>query len=221
MKKTKVFVLVIVIGLMSGAVGAAVAYPTEIFHYEGATHTGCHGSSGAASAGTLIVSSATSGRLITLTASIQGFTDALSSNNNRSGTFAIAIPHHLGDNKDFGLGIAENTINGDTNYWGTGIWEIDLDNSGNTVNPLLFRVLAPEADGSYDLIIAVLNAMNTSGDAQSIIYLHKQLQVTVTTGSVSIASIAFVFPFNTVFLYIAGGIAVSGAIVVLIRRRRK
>ena len=221
MKKNKVFVLVVIIALMAGVIGTSLAYPTEILHYEGLSHTGCHGYSETATAGTLTVTPSTSGRLISLTASIQGFTDALESNNNRSGTFAIGIPYALGNNKDFGLGIAENTVNGDTDYWGVGIWEIDLDASGNTVNPLKFRVLAPETDGMYNLIVAVVNAFNTTGDAQSIIYLHEQLQVIVTTGSVSVASLVMVIPFNSVSLYVACGIFASGAVVLLIRRKRK
>ncbi|MFW9823702.1 MAG: hypothetical protein ACFFE4_12235 [Candidatus Thorarchaeota archaeon] len=221
MKKSKIFVLLLITGLMAGIIGTSLAYPTEIFYYEGSTHTGCHGSSGAASAGTLTVTPSTSGKLITLTATIQGFTDALESNNNRSGTFGIGVPLTLGDNKEFGLGIAENTVNGETDYWGIGMWEVELDNNGNTVNPLRFRVLAPEADGIYNLIVAAVSAFNTSGDAQPIIYLHEQLQVTVTSGSVSVASLAFVIPLNSVFLYVACGIGVSGAVFFLIKRRKK
>ncbi|MHA2390715.1 MAG: hypothetical protein ACXAEX_02000 [Promethearchaeota archaeon] len=221
MKKNKIFVLVLVTALMAGVIGTSIAYPTEIFHYEGTSHTGCHGSSGAASTGTLTVTPSTSGRLITLTATIQGFTEALESNNNRSGTFAIGIPYKLGNNKEFGLGISENTVNGDTDYWGIAIWEIDLDASGNTVNPLTFRVLAPEADGLYNLIVAVVSAFNSTGDPLPIIYFHEQLQVTVTSGSVSVASLAFVIPFNSVFLYVACGIVASGAVILLIKRKRK
>ncbi|MFW9970631.1 MAG: hypothetical protein ACFFDF_10555 [Candidatus Odinarchaeota archaeon] len=198
-----------------------MAHPTEILSYEGASHTGCHGGSDAAAAGTLSVSTTTSGKLITLTATIQGFADALESNNNRSGTFAIGIPYALGDNKEFGLGITQNTVNGLTDYWGVGIWEVDLDGNGNTVNPLRFRVLAPETDGVYNLMVAVINAANSTGDEQSIIYLHKTVVVSVTSGSVTITSLISFIPFNSISLYVAGGVAASGAIIFLIKRKRK
>ncbi|MFX1380270.1 MAG: hypothetical protein ACFFA4_14375 [Promethearchaeota archaeon] len=221
MKNSKVLMLFLLTALAVGVIGTAVAYPTEILNYQGASHTGCHGSSDAASAGTLTVSTVTSGRLVTLRTSIQGFTDALESNNGRSGSFAISIPYGLGDNKEFGLGIAENTVNGLTDYWGVAIWEVELNANGNTVNPLKFRVLPPETDGVYNLVIAVVNAMNTTGDAQSIIYLHKTLVFTVTSDSVNIASLVSFIPFNNAFLYIAGGIAASGVIILLIRRKKK
>ncbi|MFX1277931.1 MAG: hypothetical protein ACFFA3_00840 [Promethearchaeota archaeon] len=221
MKKNKIFVLIIMVSMVMGVVGISLAHPTEILNYSGGTHSGCHGSSGAASSGTFTVSTSTSGRVITLTASIQGFTDALESNNNRSGTFSIGIPYALGDNKEFGLGITQNTVNGETNYWGVGIWEVELDGNGNTVNPLKFRVLAPDTDGSYQLLVAVINAANTTGDEQSIIYYHKTVMVTVTSGSITIASLTTAIPFNSVFLYIACGIVASGAIILLIKRKRK
>jgi hypothetical protein len=221
MKNSKIFMFFLMTALIIGVVGTAVAHPTEILSYQGSSHSGCHGGSDAAVSGTLTVSTATSGNLITLTATVQGFTDALASNNNRSGTFAIGIPYALGDNNEFGLGITKNTVNGVSDYWGVGIWEVALDANGNTVNPLRFRVLAPEAEGTYNLMVAVLNAANSSGVEQSIIYLHQTIVVTVTSGSVSIASLALSIPFNSVYLYVAGGIVASGAIVFLIRRKRK
>ncbi|MFX0038883.1 MAG: hypothetical protein ACFFCY_02585 [Promethearchaeota archaeon] len=221
MKRNKIFILVVIAVLMVGIIGTSVAYPTEIQYYQGASHTGCHGSSDAALSGTLTVSASTSGRLITLTSSIQGFADALESNNNRSGSFAIAIPFELGDNKEFGLGIAQNTVNGVTDYWGVGIWEVELDANGNTVNALRFRVLAPQADGTYNLMVAVVNAMNTTGAAQNIIYLHKAVVVTVTSGSITIASLVLFIPFNSVSLLVSGGIIASVVIILLIRRKRK
>lgn len=221
MKNSKIFMFFLITALIIGVVGTAVAHPTQILSYEGSSHTGCHGGSDAAVAGTLTVSTLTSGNQITLTATLQGFTDALESNNNRSGTFSIGIPYALGDNKEFGLGITKNTVNGDSDYWGIGIWEVDLDSNGNTVNPLRFRVLAPEADGTYDLMVAVINAANSTGDEQSIIYLHKTIVVTVNSGSISIASLTLFIPFNSVYLYVAGGIIASGAIVFLIRRKKK
>lgn len=221
MKKNKIILLVLIASMMIGIVGYAVAHPTSILEFGGTSHTGCHGSSGVASSGSLQVSTSTSGKLITLTATIQGFTDALPDNNNRSGTVSIGIPYNLGDNKEFALGMDQNTVNGETDYWGVGIWEIELDSSGNTVNPLKFRVLAPEADGTYDLIVAVVNAANTTGDEQPILYLHDQLVITVTSGSVSIASLAFVIPYNSVLVYATCGIFASGTIFLLIKRRRK
>jgi hypothetical protein len=222
MKNSKKFIFFFLItALIIGVIGTAVAHPTEILSYEGSSHTGCHGGSDATVAGTLTVSTSTSGNLITLTATIQGFTDALESNNNRSGTFSIGIPYSLGDNKEFGLGITQNTVNGHSDYWGVGIWEINLDANGNTVNPLRFRVLAPETEGTYDLMVAVVNAANTTGDEQSIIYLHKTVVVTVTSSSVSIASLPLFVPFNSAALYFAGGIPAFGAIIFLIRRKRK
>ncbi|MFX0021489.1 MAG: hypothetical protein ACFE9S_04135 [Candidatus Hermodarchaeota archaeon] len=221
MKNSKKFMLFIITALILGVIGTAVAHPTQILSYEGSSHTGCHGGSDAAVAGTLTVSTVTSGNLITITTTLQGFTDALESNNNRSGTFSIGLPYALGDNKEFGLGITQNTVNGHSDYWGVGIWEVDLDANGNTVNPLRFRVLAPEMDGTYDLMVAVVNAANSTGDEQSIIYLHETLVVTVTTGSITIASLTLFIPFDSVYLYIAGGIFASGAIIFLIRRKRK
>lgn len=213
--------LVIISGLMVGVVGYGMAYPTLLLEYQGASHTGCHGSAGAATSGTFTVSTSVSGRLVTLTGSIQGFTEALESNNNRSGTFAMGIPYNLGDNKEFGLGIAENTVNGDTNYWGVGIWEVDLDANGNTVNPLKFRVLAPETDGMYNLIIVVINAFNTTGDAQSIIYFHKTVMITVVSGSVTIASLAMILPFQSALLFGAAGILGCGVIFLIIKGKKK
>ncbi|MFX0027777.1 MAG: hypothetical protein ACFE8B_01085 [Candidatus Hermodarchaeota archaeon] len=220
MKKNKVLILTILAFMFLGIVGISLAHPTRILDYTGGTHSGCHGSSDAASSGTFTVSTSTSGRLITLTASIQGFNEALESNNNRSGTFSIGIPYELGDNREFGLGISQNTVNGETAYWGVGIWEVELDTNGNTVNPLRFRVLAPDTDGSYQLFVAVVNGANSTADEQSIIYYHKTLTVIVTSGSVTIASLTSIIPFNSVFLYIACGIVASGAIIILIRRRR-
>ncbi|MFX1504041.1 MAG: hypothetical protein ACFFDH_23980, partial [Promethearchaeota archaeon] len=133
MKNSKILMFFLITAFIIGVVGTVVAHPTEILSYEGSSHSGCHGGSDAAAAGTLSVSTTTSGKLITLTATIQGFTDALGSNNNRSGTFAIGIPYALGDNKEFGLGITQNTVNGLTDYWGVGIWEVALDANGNTV----------------------------------------------------------------------------------------
>jgi hypothetical protein len=211
--------IVMITGLMVGIIGYAVAHPTEILGYEGASHTGCHGSAGAASSGTFTVTTSVSGRLITLTTSIQGFTDAI--DNNRSGTFSIGIPYALGDNREFGLGITQNTVNGDTDYWGVGIWEVNLDGNGNTVNPLKFRVLAPENDGVYNLFLAVINAANTTGDEQSIIYFHKTVMVTVASGSVTIASLAMVLPFQNALLYGVVGIIGCGAIFLIIKRKRK
>ncbi|MFX1489544.1 MAG: hypothetical protein ACFFBI_10380 [Promethearchaeota archaeon] len=219
MKKSKSLMILMITGLMVGIIGYAVAHPTEILAYEGASHTGCHGTAGAASSGTLTVTTSVSGRLITLTTSIQGFTDAI--DNNRSGTFSIGIPYALGDNREFGLGITQNTVNGDTDYWGVGIWEVNLDGNGNTVNPLKFRVLAPETDGVYNLFLAVINAANTTGDAQSIIYFHKATLVTVASGSVTIASLAMVLPFQNALLYGAVGIIGCGAIYLIIKRKRK
>jgi len=212
--------LAILFALMAGVIGYSFAFPTSILEYEGSSHTGCHGGSTPASSGTLTVSSSISGRIITLTASIEGFTDALESNS-RSGTFSIGIPYELGNNKEFGLGIAENTVNDDTDYWGVGIWEVELDESGNTVNSLKFRVLAPETDGMYNLIVAVVNALNNTGGVENIIYLHELLLITVTSGSVTIVSLVLAIPFNSVFLYAACGITASGVIIILIKRRRK
>lgn len=214
-------VLAVITTMIFGLVGYVVAHPTEIVNYTGATHvsTGCHGTNGVASSGTLQVSASTSGKLITLTATIQGFTDAITTNN-RSGTFSIGIPYDLGDNREFGLGIAQNTVNGETNYWGIGIWDVELDSNGNTVNPLKFRVLAPEAEGSYNLIVAVINGANTAGDVQSIIYMHKIISVIVTGGSVTIASLTMIFPLNNIFLYVTFGIFGTGMMIFVFKRRK-
>ncbi|MFX1502979.1 MAG: hypothetical protein ACFFDH_18610 [Promethearchaeota archaeon] len=222
MKKNKMIVLAIITTMIIGVTGYVVAHPTEIVDFTGANHVsnGCHGTNGLASSGTLQVSTSTSGNLITLTTTIQGFTDALPTNNNRSGTFSIGIPYYLGDNREFGLGIAQNTVNGETNYWGIGIWEVELNSNGNTVNPLKFRVLAPEADGTYNLIVAVINGANTTGDEQSIIYMHKIISVTVTGGSITIASLTMIFPLNNIFLYATFGILGTGMIIFVFKRRK-
>lgn len=212
--------LAVITTMMIGIVGFVIAHPTSIVEFEGSSHTGCHGSSGVASSGTLQVSASTSAKLITLTATIQGFTDALPTNNNRSGTFSIGIPYGLGDNKDFGLGIAQNTVNGETDYWGVGIWEVELDSNGNTVNPLKFRVLAPEADGTYNLIVAVINAANSTGDEQSIIYMHETVSVMVSDGSLTIGSLTMTFPPNNVFLYTIFGMLGVGMIILVFKHRK-
>lgn len=215
-------VLAVITTMIFGVVGYVVAHPSEIVDYTGADHvsTGCHGTNGVASSGTLQVSTSTSGKLITLTVTIQGFTDALPTSNNRSGTFSIGIPYNLGDNREFGLGMTQNTVNGEANYWGIGIWDVELDSNGNTVNPLRFRVLAPETDGTYDLIVAVINGVNSEGDYESIIYMHKIISVAVTGGSITIASLTMIFPLNNIFLYATFGLFSTGMIIFVFKRRK-
>lgn len=215
-------IFVVLTTMMLGIIGYTIARPSYIIEFEGASHSapGCHNSSGVASSGTLEVSSSTSGKLITLIASIQGFTDALPSNN-RSGTFSIGIPYELGDNKEFGLGMDQNTVNGVTDYWGIGIWEIALDSNGNTVNPLRFRVLAPEADGTYDLVVAVINAANITGGSEPITYLATTISVMVTDGSLTILSLTMIYPINNIFLYVAFGLFGFGMIIFMVKHRKK
>lgn len=212
--------LAVITTMMIGVVGYVAAHPTSILEFEGATHTGCHGSSGVASSGTLQVSTSTSGRLITLVATVQGFTDALPTNNDRSGTISIGLPYGLGDNREFALGMEQNTVNGDSDYWGVAIWEIALDSNGDTINPLRFRVLAPEVDGTYNLIVAVINAANSTGDEQSIIYMHTTISVMVTSGSLTIASLTMSLSLNSVPLYATFGLLGTGIIIFVFKRRK-
>ena len=155
MKKSKIVMFALISTLMVGIIGYSIAHPSEISHFEGVTHTGCHGSSGAASAGSLSVTTSVSGRVITLTTSIQGFTEAITPP--RGEEVSLGIPYGRGDNDKFGIGITENTVGTTTGKWLVALTNIHLDNvTGNSPSSYDFTVLAPAADGTYDLIVIAI-----------------------------------------------------------------
>jgi hypothetical protein len=204
--------------LMVGIVGYSIAHPSEINHFEGASHTGCHGSSGTASTGALSVTSSVSGRVITLTASIQGFTEAITPP--RGEEVSLGLPYGRGDNQEFGYGIVENTVGTTTGKW-FALTQIHLDNiTGNSPKSYNFKVLAPTADGTYNLIVTAINAANSTGDEVSIIYLDKTLVVTVTGDTIAVASLAFAMNYN-LLVTIGLGLLGVGIIALIFLRKRK
>jgi hypothetical protein len=210
MKNHKIIAGILLIGFIWGMVGVATAHPTEIVNYEGSSHTYCHGTNNVASTGALHVSTSTSGRVILLTVSIQQWTEAITAP--RAGTVSIGIPYRIGDNDKFGLGMAQNNVNNDNAYWGVGIWELLLDENGTTPHDLKFRVLAPEEEGSYNLIVVALNAANSTGDEVGILRLEKTITVTVAGGSVS--TILALIPSLNMSLFLV--YAILGALAILI-----
>jgi hypothetical protein len=199
-------------------VGTATARPTEIVNYEGSSHTGCHGTNDAASTGALHISTSTSGRVITLTVSIQEWTEAITAP--RAGTVSVGIPYKIGDNAKFGLGMAENNVNDEVAYWGIGVWELLLDESGTTPHDLRFRVLAPEEDGTYDLILVALNAANSSQEAVGILRLQQTVTVTVSGGSAT-TTVAIIPTLNAVALFIFASFGAAAILIITLRKKKR
>ncbi|MFW9941980.1 MAG: hypothetical protein ACFFFT_13135 [Candidatus Thorarchaeota archaeon] len=218
MKKSKVIMFVLISTLMVGIVGYTIAHPTEISYFEGASHSGCHGTSGTASTGSLSVSTSVSGRVITITASVQGFTEAITPP--RGGTVSLGLPYGRGDNPEFGYGIIENTVGTTTGKW-FAVTDIELDNvTGDSPKSYKFKVLAPTADGTYDLILTAINGVNTTGDEVNIIYLDKTLVVAVTGDTIAVVSLAVVGN-NNLFVTIGLGLLGVGIIAILFFHKRK
>jgi hypothetical protein len=202
------------IGIMS----YGLAYPTRITEYSGASHVGCHGTNNAGT-GTLSVGSTVSGRVITLSVTIMGFTEAVTAPYH--GTVAIGLPYGYGDNDEFGHGITQNNVHGDDNFWATNIWEENLTAGGNTMHIYTFEVIAPETDGTYDLKVVALTGMNSTGSAAPIYRLEQTLTVTVTGSTAAVASLASAHSFGNIFALILVGLVALGPVVLIITRKRK
>lgn len=218
MRSHKLIAGILLIAFIWVVVGTATAHPTEIVNYEGSSHTYCHGTNNAASTGALHVSASTSSRTITLTVSIQEWTEAITAP--RAGTVSVGIPYKLGDNAKFGLGMAENNVNNDVAFWGVGVWELLLDDNGTTPHDLHFRVLAPEEDGTYNLTVLALNAANSTGDEVGILRLEKSITVTVSGGSTT-TIVALIPTLNMVTLFIYASLGVCATTLIFALRKKK
>jgi hypothetical protein len=218
LRSHKLIAGILLIAFIWVVVGTATAHPTEVVNYEGSSHAGCHGTNNAASTGALHVSASTSSRTITLTVSIQEWTEAITTP--RSGTVSVGIPYKLGDNAEFGLGMAENNVNNDVAFWGVGVWELLLDESGTTPHDLHFRVLAPEEEGTFDLVVLALNAANSTGDAVGILRLQQTVTVTVSGGSAT-TIVALIPTLNWVTLFIFASLGAAVTLIITLRKKRK
>lgn len=217
MRTHKLIAGILLIAFVWVVVGTATAHPTEIVNYEGSSHTYCHGTNNAASTGVLHVSASASGRVVTLTVSIQEWTEAITAP--RSGTVSVGIPYRIGDNAKFGLGMAENNVNNDVAYWGVGVWEIQLDQNGTTPHDLKFRALAPEEDGTYNLIVVAINAANSTGDEVGILRLQKTVTVTVSGGSTT-PTVALIPTLNMMTLLIYASLGAVVTLIITLRKRK-
>ena len=115
--------------------------------------------------------------------------------------------------------MAENNVNNDVAYWGIGIWELLLDQNGTTPHDLKFRVLAPEEDGTYDLILVALNAANSTGDEVGILRLQNTVTVTVSGGSTT--TVALIPTLNMVTLLIYASLGAVVTLFIILRKRKK
>ncbi|MHA2006759.1 MAG: hypothetical protein ACXABO_04430 [Promethearchaeota archaeon] len=218
MKKSTKLMVVVLSAFLVGVVGYGIAYPTRITTYSGGSHTGCHGTNNAGS-GTLSVTPVVSGRLITLSVTITGFTEAVTGDS--AGTVSIGIPYGYGDNAEFGHGIEMNNVHGHNDYWATSLWEENLTAGGNTMHAYTFEVMAPETAGTYDLKVVALTGMNASGEALPIYRLEQTLTVTVAGNTATVASVATALPFGNIFgLILIGLVALSPIVLILIRKRK-
>lgn len=218
MKKGMKLIVVVLSVFLISFIGYTLARPTNIRSYTGTTHTGCHGANNPGS-GTLSVTTSVSGRVITLTVSITGFSEAVSPPYH--GTVSIGLPYGYGDNNLFGHGINMNNVHGDDNYWATSIWEENLTSSGNTMHDYTFQVLAPEEAGTYELKIVALTGMNSTEGEEQLYNLEKTITITVKGNTVTIASLSSTFDFGNFFIFtLIGSIALSPLVLILLRKRK-
>ncbi len=219
MKKSAKLMVVLLAAIFVGTIGYGIAYPTRIPTYSGASHTGCHGTNDPGS-GTMSVTTSVSGRVINLTVTITGFTEAVAGDSH--GTVSIGIPYGYGDNAEFGHGMLENNIHGDDNFWATNLWEENLTAGGDTMHPYKFQILAPAAAGSYDLKVVALTGWNGTSDAEAPLYrLEQTLTVTVSGNTATIASLAMAVPFGNLYGILLIGVIALGAMFLILVRKRK
>jgi hypothetical protein len=171
-------ILTILSMFVVGIVGYGLSYPTLITEYSGSGHTGCHGSNTMGS-GTLTATPTVSGRVITVAVTVTGFTEPTVPP--YADTISVGIPWIYGDNAQFGHGMASNDVHGHVNYWGTNIWEVNITED----NSFTFEVLAPIANGNYNLIVAAMTGMNASGDAEPLFSIEDTIAVTVSGSTVT------------------------------------
>ncbi|MFX1572579.1 MAG: hypothetical protein ACFFB0_07515 [Promethearchaeota archaeon] len=218
MKKSLKLMAVVLSVFLLSFIGYALAHPTSIVSYSGSTHTGCHGANNPGS-GTLSVTTSVSGRVITLTVSITGFTEAVTPPYH--GTVSIGLPYGYGDNNLFGQGISMNNVQGENNYWATSIWEENLTSTGDTMHDYTFKVLAPEAAGTYELKIVALTGMNITENEVPLYNLEQTITITVKGNAVTIASLSSTFNFGNFLTYILFGSIALGPLVLILLRKRK
>ncbi|HEC37675.1 hypothetical protein LCGC14_0787380 [marine sediment metagenome] len=209
------FALAILSIFVVGIIGYGLSYPTLIEEYTGSGHTGCHGSNTVGS-GSLTATPTVSGRVVTVAVTITGFTEPTVLP--YGDTISVGIPWIYGDNALFGHGIAQNDVHGSLKNWGTNIWEVNISEDSS----FTFKVLAPAASGTYDLMVVALTGMNASGDAEPLFSLEDTISVVVSGATVSIASLALV-PVNNLALVLVFvvGVLATGSVVLILKRKRK
>ncbi|MHA2006754.1 MAG: hypothetical protein ACXACP_14080 [Candidatus Hodarchaeales archaeon] len=218
MKKSLKLMVVILSIFIVSIVGYGMAYPSRIVTYRGASHADCHGTNDPGS-GTLSVASSVSGRVITLTVSITGFTEAVTYPS--YGTISLGLPYGYGDNDQFGHGMTMNNVHGHDDYFATSIWEENLTAGGDTMHDYTFVVLAPEAAGTYDLKVVAMTGMDVNGSELPIYRLEQTLTVTVAGNTATVASVATALPFGNIFgIILIGIVSLSPIVLILIRKRK-
>jgi hypothetical protein len=207
------FILAILSIFTVGIIGYGLSYPTLIEEYRGPAHADCHGTNTMGS-GSLTATPTVSGRVITVAVVITGFTEPTQLP--YDDTISVGIPWIYGDNMLFGHGMAQNTVHGALKSWSSNIWEVNISEDSS----FTFKVLAPAASGTYDLMVVAMCGMNASGDAEPLFSLEDTISVVVSGSTVSIASIALV-PVNNFVLVFVVGVLATGSVVLIAKRKRK
>jgi hypothetical protein len=219
MKKNAKLMAIIFSVFLIGVIGYGVSFPTRITTYSGSSHAGCHGTNSPGS-GTLTVTPSVSGRVINLTVSITGFTEAVTPPYH--GTVSVGLPYAHGDNELFGHGIEMNNVHGHDDYWATTIWEENLTAGGNTMHNYKFQVIAPAAAGTYDLIVVALTGWNATSDSEAPLYrLETTLTVTVTGNTATVTSLVTTLPLANFFGIILIGLVTLIPVALILIRKRK
>ncbi|MHA2035495.1 MAG: hypothetical protein ACW98X_03620 [Promethearchaeota archaeon] len=213
MKKNKMIMLAIISIFIMGAIGYGLSYPTLITEYIGSSHGACHGSTSTGS-GTLTATPTVSGRVITVDVTITGFTEPTQLP--YADTISVGIPWIYGDNAEFGHGMKNNTVHGSSKAWGTNIWEVNISED----NTFSFEVLAPAANGVYDLKVVAMCGMNASGDAEPIIAIEDTITVTVSGSTVTVASLALVPVNNLSLIFVIGGLLAGLGVLIILRKKK-